>query len=209
MIKVVECANEIPPYRRPLYQRFGRRKDMYFTLLLDTAVEPDREWDAISAIPNINIKIVRTFTIKWRKRDATLSIFIERFIHFPVGLLPELTARKPDVVISSEFGFRSLSTFLYCFLFRKPLILRIESTEVSDADVSRFQKLIRRFLVGKPRSYLAGGKGSERYLNSIGVPSSKIHYSVQMVDNRWWRTETERVDRTVLRLGGALSPSGT
>ncbi|MCH7588950.1 MAG: glycosyltransferase family 4 protein [Chloroflexi bacterium] len=106
----------------------------------------------------------------------------------PVGAFQSLVNFHPNIVISGEFGFRSLITWLYCRLSRAQQIIWSEETPHHAKNTSIFQRQIRRFLAKRSKGFLAWGKQAELYLHSLNIVASKITYCAQSVDNDFWST---------------------
>ena len=72
-------------------------------------------------------------------------------VHMPIGHFADLCRFRPDVVISAEFGLRSLIATAYARLFRAKFLLACEATGHTSRDCTAGQRLLRRFLAPPPR----------------------------------------------------------
>src|SRR5690554_2933871 len=117
MTRVAILTNELPPYRRPIFELLGQHEGLEVTVYLSTHGEPHRMWDPAEDLPNVKVKTVPGFAVRSQQQQR------ERVIYIPLGVVPELLFKRPDVVISGEFGFRTLLAWIYCAIFRRPLII--------------------------------------------------------------------------------------
>lgn len=193
MKKLAVLTNELPPYRRPIFELLGRHNRLVVAVYLSTRKEPHRPWDGIRDLQNVNIQVVRSFSFYLKGRER------ERFVHLPVGVLPALLRNQPDVVISGEFGLRTLLAWVYCALFRKPLIIWSGEIAYGARTASRLQRLLRRFLSRRAAGFLAYGQAAKQYLQSLGVNDRKISILAQAVDNAHWRNARQLANPYAVR----------
>ena len=193
MPKLAVLTNELPPYRRPIFERLAQRRWLDVTVLLSSRVEAYRQWDALQEMANVNIRIVRSFSLFVRQRNRV------RIVQFPYGAIWGLARQRPNVVISGEFGFRTLVSWLYCAFSRVPLIIWSEEIPLGALHASRLQQRLRRFLSARADGFLAWGQPARRYLLSLGVPESRISDCVQAVDNGHWGEAVPLVDTAAVR----------
>jgi len=178
--KLAVLTNELPPYRRPIFERLGRYEALEVTVYLSTRVEPHRMWDPAESLPRVEVKTVPSFALNAQQKQR------ERVIYFPIGALPALLSQRPDAVISSEFGLRSLLAWIYCALFHNPLIIWNGETEHSAASITSTQRTLRRFLARRASGFLAYGQAARRYLHRLDVDDRTITVLAQAVDNDYW-----------------------
>lgn len=193
MKKLAVLTNELPPYRRPIFERLGRYDDLAVTVYLSTRLEPHRMWDPTTDLPNVEVKTVRNISVRFRQRKRT------RLIHFPIGTLPALLRQRPDAVISGEFGFRTLLAWLYCAVFRKPLIIWSGETALDAATITALQRLPHRLLSRRALGFLAYGQAARQYLHSLKVADEKISILAQAVDNEHWMEAARNADKDAVR----------
>lgn len=214
MKQIAILTNELPPYRRPIFELLGQQNGLDVRIYLSTRKEPHRLWDLAGDLPHAKVQTIPNIAINARDKRR------DRLIHFPVGALPILLRNRPDAVISGEFGFRTLMAWLYCVTFRKPLIIWSGETTDGAATASTAQRLIRRFLTRRATGFLAYGEAARRYLHHLGANDEKISILAQSVDNEYWRSAVhaantelalnrhEIVGHVVLCVGNLLYPKG-
>jgi glycosyltransferase involved in cell wall biosynthesis len=171
--KIAFLTNCIPPYHKPvldvLASRYGREN---FRVLLSTPMESNRlwalEWDGLDVVVQKTV----TRNGRWRHprgfREPTL-------VHFPLDTLSQLRRFSPDVVISTEMGFRSLSAVAFTKLHRRcKAILWTEVNESTEHGRGLTRKILRKWLVKHAHGFLALGNGGVRYIESLGAAPQKI-----------------------------------
>lgn len=187
MKKLAVLTNELPPYRRPIFNKLGRQEGLDVTIYLNTRAEPHRMWSPVGELPHVEIETVPGFAI------SSPQPYSERVVYIPIGVLSALFRKRPDAVISGEFGFRTLMAWAYCALFRKPLIIWQGETEHSAASISNLQRRARQFLARRAAGFLAYGQAARRYLHSLNVDDHKISVLTQSVDNDYWIQAAARI----------------
>lgn len=193
MKQIAILTNELPPYRRPIFELLGQQNGLDVRIYLSTRKEPHRLWDLAGDLPHAKVQTIPNIAINARDKRR------DRLIHFPVGALPILLRNRPDAVISGEFGFRTLMAWLYCVTFRKPLIIWSGETAVGAATASRVQRMLRHFLTRRAAGFLAYGQAARRYLHHLGADNEKISVLTQSVDNDYWINSTHSADKTLVR----------
>jgi len=173
-MRVALATNFISPYRVPLYTALDGTPCWDFKVFTSCDMEFDRQWDSPSNFPflckkSLNISYKRTVihTHPTNFRDV-------RQIHLPVGLWFDLWSYRPDVVISSEMGARSLIAAIYVLIARKRLILYFEGTKHTERDINWKQRVLRNILCRFAHAFTCGGSESVSYVESLGVDPKKI-----------------------------------
>ncbi|MCC6612967.1 MAG: glycosyltransferase family 4 protein [Anaerolineae bacterium] len=214
MKKLVVLTNELPPYRRPIFERLGCHDGLEVKVYLSTRKEPHRLWNDAADLPHVTVRTIPNIAAHFQQNKS------DRLIHFPLTTLVVLVRERPDVIISSEFGFRTLMAWLYCVLFRKPLIIWSGETARGAATAIAPQRILRRFLAARASGFLAYGEAARDYLHSLSVDDRRISILTQAIDNRYWIEAARTADadkvrqahklsgRTALCVGGLLYRKG-
>jgi glycosyltransferase involved in cell wall biosynthesis/SAM-dependent methyltransferase len=181
-VRVTWIANFIPPYAFWMYRKLGEQLRS-FQLLLSTGMEKGRTWAPDLSLPNTRIQR----TLSWSYRSRHPNGFSETLqSHFPYDTIPLLLQEKPDVVISSELGARTIQAAIYRFLFPGVrLIIRATVSEVSEQGRDRLRIWLRRVLLHQADAVLVNGQSGARYIKRFGVPAEKLFtvpYTTKMTD---------------------------
>lgn len=142
-------------------------------VFFDSRSEPNREWEVAdnlgfphAYLPGFSIRHTR------RRRDGIPND--RRYWQVRYGIVPALVRFRPEVVISIEFGPRSLQAALYTGLFNIPLILWSEGTPHTEGWQSALRRLIRRTLVKRARGFWTNGVESSELLVSYGAKAAAL-----------------------------------
>lgn len=185
--KLALLTNIIAPYRLPLYSILEKQFDV---LVLYGGTEVNREsWTGLEHILS-NAKVIRA--LGWQIRYAKKvdgKVFDEKFIHVTPGLFWHLWRFRPDAIISSEMGFRSMAALAYGTLFRKPVWIWWEGTLHSERSIDPLRRLLRKVFTTCAGHWITCGRTSTEYLLSVGVKRERILQSQNSVDEERFQAE--------------------
>jgi glycosyltransferase involved in cell wall biosynthesis len=169
----------IPPYSVPRFEQLRRRVDE-LRIFICTPMEQQRDWEPDWG----DLPVIKQRTLTWHQVARHPAGFTERnAVHFPIDTLSQLHRFRPDVVITSELGLRSLLTSLHCLRHRGTgLVLWATVSQRSEAGRGRLRKLLRRYLVGQLDAVLVNGASGARYMIELGVPPECVFQMPQAVD---------------------------
>lgn len=205
--KLAILNNLITPYRIPIYEGLAQK---FSTHLLLSGEEQNRDtWqDLDKEVSNIQIQNVWGFTLKFfEKRNGQL--FDPRYLHINPGYLWELIKIRPDALISTEMGFRSIIALLYGFLFQKPVWILWGGTPHTERNRSRFKKIVRHLIFKRANKWISYGQTTTDYLSELGIPIQYILQIQNCVDENIYicdhsSTLAERSPTPVLLYAGQL-----
>lgn len=169
--RVVLLTAFITPYTRPVLLELSRRVRQ-LTVLLSTPMEGNRswkhDWDAL------DVQVQRTLTLRRRWRHS--AGFRETlYLHIPWNTLGLLRRLRPEVIVSTEFGFRSLLCACYCLVHpRVKLLLSVGLSEHTERGRSFLRTLLRRWLVHRADAVMVNGSSGQRYLERLGCDPRRI-----------------------------------
>tara|TARA_E500000305_G_scaffold45377_2_gene35300 strand:+ start:4857 stop:6017 length:1161 start_codon:yes stop_codon:yes gene_type:complete len=180
---VVLLLNFVPPYRVALLQAL-EREVRRLTVLVSTSMEADRSWKADWR--ELDVRVSRSLTLPYQRRHPG-GFGEDLSTHLTVDMLPRLCALAPDVVISSEFGARTLQACLYRCL--APLLGRrtrflIWATLSEDSERGRgwVRMALRRLMAKRADGAVTNGESGARYLESIGFAPERVFRIHQSTD---------------------------
>jgi glycosyltransferase involved in cell wall biosynthesis len=178
--KVALLTNMIAPYRIPLYSVLGDEFDL---LVLHGGKEANRDsWIGIEkALPNARIVRAWGWQIRHIKKLQG-EVFDEKFIHLTPGLAWHLLRFRPDIVISNEMGFRSITALAYGTVFRRPVWIWWGGTLHSERNIGPSRKLLRKVVGSWANNWISYGQTSTEYLLSLGVKRDKILQTQNAID---------------------------
>ncbi len=169
--RVVLMSNYVPPYHLALFHQLNERVDD-FRIFISTEMEPNRAWPVEWG--QLDVRVQRSFTIQrpWRHPHG----FSEPvFIHVPYDTPWLLWRSRPDAVISTELGARSLLAVLYGKVFRScRVVVWVNVSEHTEKARGRLRPRLRRWLLRHSDAILVGGQSGARYLERFGVSPETV-----------------------------------
>ena len=187
--KLALLTNMIAPYRLPLYSVLA---DQFDLLVLHGGKEANR--DSWSSLEGALLKARVVLAWGWQIRHAKKvhgEVFDEKFIHVTPGFLWHLLYFKPDAIISSEMGFRSLIALAYGTVFRKPIWIWWGGTLHSERNIDRLRRVLRKVFAVWANRWITYGQTSTEYLLSMGVKRDRILQSQNGIDEERFKADVE------------------
>ncbi len=181
-LRVALLTNENTPYRVPLYRELAATPGWEFQVFTCIDREFDRLWD-VTATDGFNTK--QSYSLKYMRRQnfgEDQKCVVDKEVHLPVGIVPDMFKFRPDVVLSNEFGVRTLLASLTAKLTGHKLIVYNEGTNHTESFIGRSQRLVRKLLRSIPDAYICNGVQSRQYLESLKVPAESIFEVGQALD---------------------------
>ena len=187
--RVALLTNFIAPYRLPLFSHLA---DQFDLLILHGGQEANRDsWSNLEEALS-KAKVVRAWG--WQMRFAKKingEVFDEKFIHITPGLIWHLLLFRPDAILSSEMGFRSVVALGYGVLFRKPVWIWWEGTRHSERKIDLLRRLIRKAFVLCVDHWITLGMSSTEHLLRLGVRRDRILQLQNAVDEERFKAPVE------------------
>lgn len=187
--KLAILTNMIAPYRLPLFSVLA---DQFDLLILHGGKEENRDsWNGQEdALPKARIVRAWGWQIKYPKK-VNGEVFDEKFIHVTPGFLWHLLCFRPDAIISSEMGFRSILALAYGSVLRKPVWIWWGGTLHSERNAGTLRKVIRKLFALWTHHWVSYGQTSTEYLLSLGVPRDRILQSQNAIDEERFKASVE------------------
>jgi len=215
--RVVLVTNMLPPYRIAFYDEIARHVEL--TVVLDTLSEFNRAWKASASGHRFHtvIQNCRSFIYKRHREDVHYTE--PRQFHFSEKTYGELRRVDPVMVVTAEFGFRTLWSLFYGWLNAVPVAIYSEGTCHTEGHVGWLKRLVRRLIVCQSARLWSNGPESTKLLLTYGADPSRIDEGMTGIDTADWKSEVarwrERRDDVRAELGlhgrvvlfsGSLSP---
>ncbi len=210
-------TNMLPPYRVSFYRETVKKTP--FTLILDTMSEFNRNWDLSLDLSDLTILVQNSRSFVYRRLRTDVGYAEKRQFHFSERTFFKLRETKPDVVVTIEYGFKTLWSLLYGMVFDVPVILASEGTMHTEGHVGWFKKLVRKCMVSQCSRYWSNGPDSTALLRSYGADLRLVDEGMTGIDTTDWRQNIEEqvqqrdvirekwgLKGKVLLFSGSLSP---
>jgi glycosyltransferase involved in cell wall biosynthesis len=169
--RTILFTNYITPYLSPVLRQLTNAVDS-LRICLSTVMEPDRSWE-----PNwdgLEVTLQKSFSTVRRQRHI-MGFETATFRHFPYDTLPILFRYRPDVVISSQLGFRTIQAVVYRLICpQSRLVVWVDCSEHTERGIGRVRTAIRRILGRTADAVLVIGSSGARYMRQIGISPNRI-----------------------------------
>ncbi len=164
--RVALLTNIPAPYRLAFFQQLSARCNL--KVFFDSRSEPNRSWKVAEDL-GFPHTYMTGFVIPLMRRRRDGGPRDERYLQIRFGIVAELWRFRPDVVVSIEFGPRTMQAAVYCAVLNIPLIIWSEGTPHSEGWQGAFRRTIRRTLVKRAQRFWTNGVESSRLLESYGA----------------------------------------
>jgi glycosyltransferase involved in cell wall biosynthesis len=196
-IKTLLFTNTIAPYRIGLFNKLNEYVKGSIFFYFDSVSEINRKWQLNETV-DFNYKVLKSPNINIKSKVSNQTKLF-RVIYFPYKVLFEVLQRKPEVVITSELGLRTVFAIIGSKLTGSKVFLLSDVTPHSEALIGinkiRFRKLLVRFIDGA----IAHGTLSKKYLIQLGVKEKDIIISPYSIDNSFYINESEKINKALIR----------
>ncbi len=189
--KVLLFTNIIAPYRigllNKLHEDLGGDLKIYF----DSQTETNRHWIIDEKIV-FDYEILNSPSISYATRVGNNARML-RSVYFPYKVFLRILKDKPEIVISSELGLRTVFAFLGAKLMGSKIALLSDVTPHSEKNIGSFKKKLRTFLCKRINGGIAHGTMSRKYLEEIGINPTNVSVSPYSTDNEFF--DQENIDQ--------------
>ena len=189
-MKVLYCNPIFLDYRLPFYKRLNELFDGNFYVMYSTVRYKLRHNEHLlkqipevlgrNALPFENEKLFNTYEMSFKKYNGRQG----KRIPITKGLIRSIKKIKPDVLISEGFFQWTPLVLLYSILTLTPLFIGYERTPHTERNAKRIITWQRKFFNLFIKGYLVNGKETQKYLESIGIKSKKIHIGGMSADGK-------------------------
>jgi len=175
-IKVAFITNIIAPYRITLFNRLKESNEVEFKVFFEKETSEYRHWSVDKNTIKFNYEILKTRIFNKQINGKQKRLWVS------FNILSKLIKFKPNVVVCGGYGVTYAQAFLYCFIFRKKLVLWGELTTQSELKRSRIQKLIRKIAAKIATAAWAPSTETKKYYESLGMHNN-IYVNLLTIDS--------------------------
>jgi glycosyltransferase involved in cell wall biosynthesis len=195
--KIALLTNFLPPYRIKVLELLMGSVGA-LRIFVSVQMESNRRWNANWGALDVTVQR----SLSWSSRDVHGNGFQEdRTIHFPYDTVFQLRSYRPDAIIASEFGLRTVQAALYKCLFpRTKLLVWATISLVTEKYRGALRKLVRRLILKVADGVLVNGSSGAAYIEGLGYPRRRIHVVPQATDNDLFAGPSVRADDRVCKL---------
>lgn len=187
--KVAILVNTVAPYRMPVYRRIARAFDTHIFVSGNESNRSNWNYNESSGEP-YRVKRSFGFTVRLKKM-VNDNLFDYKFLHCNPGFFTDLLGFDPDIVISSEMGFRSIVACVYGAIFRKPVWIWWGGTLHTERSTGTIKRFVRALFARGVERWISYGETSTDYLLSIGVARACILQIQNCVDEKLYQNRVQ------------------
>jgi len=193
-MKIALFINMPSPYRNPSFNELYRvlkKNNVELKCFFDVHREGNRQWDSglDTLIPPY--EFIPGVSFSMRRRRKTIGSSDKRTVHIRSTLI-SLLNYSPDIIISCEFGARTLQSLAYKWLFQKKLIIWSEGTLHTEKEIPFFKEYIRKLIVRNAQRFWSNGVCSEALLVEYGADHRTIDNGMTGVDTSYFFSESDK-----------------
>jgi len=196
-MRIAILTNAPAPYRTPVFERIAKTPGIEARVFFDSASGST----VVDRQPDYPHEFLQpAFSLRRRNYQDDEDWAEQVSMGFALGYLPRLASFRPDVIVSGEFGWRTLNAIVYARAASIPLLIWWEGTRFTERKLAAARRYARRGLAGASAGLLGFGRGSVDYLRDIANEQTPVHFVPQAVDNEQiaeetdrWRAQRERV----------------
>lgn len=183
MLKIAIVTNEPPPYRVPIFNRIASMEGVTSRVIFFAEREPNRHWN----LPPL------TFEHEYlRERFITVK---GRYIHNNPDIFLALKRFSPQVIVNDGLNPTNLYAFVYAYLNNIPHVPLTDGTDMSEQDLSKIHKWIRRMVYKRSKAFLYASLGGLRLYQGYGVNADDCFRSHLCIDNEAYKSNDLQVER--------------
>ena len=170
-VKTAFLTNCIAPYFLPVLQSLNKSVAR-LRVFVSTPMEEERPW--APAWEGVDVTLQRSFATRHARKYR--EGFTKRFVrHFPYDTLPVLRQYKPDVIVSSQLGFRTAQAVAHRLLNKScKLIIWADLSEHTEREIGAAQETVRRLLLQLADAIVVSGQSGREYIKRLGVAADRI-----------------------------------
>jgi glycosyltransferase involved in cell wall biosynthesis len=196
-MRIAILTNAPAPYRTPVFERIAEAPGVEARVFFDSA-SGSAVVDRQPGYPHEFLQ--PAFHLRHRNYQDDEDWAERVSMGFALAYLPRLASFRPDVLVSGEFGWRTLNASVYAHAVAIPLLIWWEGTRFTERRLAATRICARRGFASTSAGLLGFGRESVDYLRNITSGRTPVHFVPQAVDNRRiakatdrWRAQRERL----------------
>ena len=210
MTRVVLLTNTIPAYRAATLARLAAA---FPGLCVLTSSAPSPQAPApvrgLEAVQQISLRTI----VMRREIDHPGGFTQPHDVQVPYDVIGKLLALRPDVMLASELGARTLQALIYRLIFRSSrIIVHADLSEDSERAFGGARAWLRRFLLARADLVVVNGQSGARYVLASGGRPDRIVVIPYATDQAFLdavpRDTPKRPARALLYVGRLIESKG-
>jgi glycosyltransferase involved in cell wall biosynthesis len=167
----------LQPYRVAVFRELEKR---CASLQLFVSNPVDGTLDASAA----QLQVVLQRSLHWSETQRHSHHFTQSLtIQFPYDTITQLRRFRPDVIISSELGLRTLQAIVYRKLApASQLVVWATLSEITEQARGIVRTILRPVLLRFADAVLVNGRSGAHYVERLGTPKERVFCAPQTTD---------------------------
>jgi glycosyltransferase involved in cell wall biosynthesis len=200
-MRVAFATNCILPYRYATFRHLSENPSLTICIYVSMPLEASSDL----AISHLHLERPLTLNVSKRTRHVEAGTRQKELVPLPIGLIWSLVGFRPNVIVSGDFGPRSLLCWVVARVLGARFLIWSEEIQSSARGRSALQRALRRVLLPRADGFLAWGEPARDYLLSHGVEVGRISAVPQSIDLDDWNRLRPQQSRSSLRTELGLS----
>jgi len=188
-MRIAILTNAPAPYRTPVFERIAEAPGVEARVFFDSA-SASAVVDRQPGYPHEFLQ--PAFRLRHRNYQDDEDWAEQVSMGFALTYLPRLASFRPNVIVSGEFGWRTLNATVYAHAAGIPLLIWWEGTRFTERRLAAIRRCARRGFASTSAGLLGFGRGSVDYLRNIACERTPVHFVPQAVDNESIAEATDR-----------------
>lgn len=185
----------LAPYRVAAFRALSDTPGWTLRIMVNAESKFDRSWQVDS--DGLDVETLSTLSLARSDRTLHLTSLW--------AVWRALARFKPDAVVSSELGTRSLGAWLYCRAHGIPWLAWLEPTRHRVAESGLARRLFGPALLHRAAAAIVPGREGDRALRDWGVPATRIFIAPNCHDVPAFEKRLASIEPDAVRL--ALQPA--
>lgn len=176
--RVAIAMNMLAPYWVPVFERLALM-GWDICVFVANEREPTCQYDQESMVSSFfSVKRTPNFTVRIPGLKGRAG-----YIHFQYGIWRELKTWQPDIILSSELGFRTIFCLLFKLRTSIPVIPWLCASAHTERNNGFLREKFRKWILAKAPCVLTNLTEATEYLaKELGVPENKIYQTPYTID---------------------------
>lgn len=171
-MKVVILINLIAPYRVEFFRELSKLCELL--VVCDSLKSPLRQWDQAPADFGFPFFELGSSGKTFLHQRKDIGFDEQRIRYNGAGVYDKLKEVEPDLVVSCEFGMRSVISSYYCKKKKVPMVIWSEGTGFTEKGIRGPRLLLRKWLAKRASGFWTNGTDSRQYLESLGAKKPTV-----------------------------------
>ncbi|MBN4050629.1 hypothetical protein JYU13_00830, partial [Gammaproteobacteria bacterium AH-315-M22] len=177
-LKVVLITGFMPPYFVSTWEALAKNIGS-LRIYLSQSMESNRPWEVYWGTLDVHIQK----SIKYINTHRHPQYVDNAHVDIPYDTLFLLRKYRPDIIISVDYGMRSIMALIWRSWHRDVKIINyFRVTEHTEEGRGMVRNLIRRWLTPRADAILVNGSSGERYVLGHGAKLENVFHVTSVVD---------------------------